>query len=101
MPLDPDTWTVTHAVIERARVQGLDLAEALDQAHLLLSPKRRREAKVEILETVIAHLDNWRPAELLRRKFRSDTSCSPADMQSVIIDFLQEFTESVRASQLF
>lgn len=96
MPLDQETYARVRAILARAQVQGHDPAEALEKENLLLTPTRRRNIEAATVEFVIESLENWRPAELLRRKYRSDAPTTPAQMQTVIIEYLTEVANLFR-----
>ena len=88
--LDPDTWVHVVAVLERAHKKGLDPAEQLHAQGLLLTPALRRQLRVETMQFLVNELTSWRPAEMLRVKFRPTHTATPADMYSAIVAFLDQ-----------
>lgn len=78
-------------IVTKSRFHGADVVEALNYRDLLLTPAHENRIQLEVLRRFADELERWQPHEMLRRKYSSDGSRTPADMYHVIQEFLDEF----------
>lgn len=91
-PLDTDFWLRVNQAVIWAQVKGLDQAEYLNKQGLVLSPEQDKRIRLEAMNYLLTQLNNWRPAEFLRRR-HLDEPASPADMYRCIVGFIEEHIE--------
>jgi hypothetical protein len=89
-PLDPETRRRAELAIDSARRQGHDCLEELHRTGLLLTPAKELEQRIGGMEFLLRQITSWRPTEFLRRKFLPHHSCTPADMYSCMVEFIEE-----------
>lgn len=89
-PLDDMSYRRVRDALLHALDRGLDPAEELHRADLILTPARDKIIRLQAMNYLIRQVQSWRPAEFLRRKFGAEHPASPADMYSCIIEFLEE-----------
>jgi hypothetical protein len=95
-PLPEEYGVIVRGAIAQARLRGQDPAERLHKARLLLVPAEERAIETAVLHRFAEELQRWQPHEMLRRKFRTEAPCTPADMYVVLQEFLTEFIEHRR-----
>ena len=88
--LDADTWIRAVAVLERARQRDLDPVEQLHKHGLLRTPEKDKEIRIEAMRFILTELTSWRPAEMLRVKFRPTHTATPTDMYTAIIAWIEQ-----------
>jgi len=98
-PVDGTTYARTNAVLTGAHTRGLSAVEELNRVGLLLTPARDKQIRLETLSALLESLENWRPAELLRRKLRHAEAGTPADLYACILEYIQEYTTMVKEQQ--
>jgi hypothetical protein len=96
LPLDQVTYEACQMVMRRAQTHGLDLIEALHQEQLIMNPMATTKLRLETIMTLIKLLEDCKPHELLRRKFRAGAACTPDDMVICILDFIREYWEMIK-----
>jgi hypothetical protein len=89
-PLEPEDYLKAHTVLVDALRHGRDWVEALNSTGLLLTPAQDRRIRLEAMQYLVRQVQSWRPAEFLRRKFNASHPCTPADMYSCVLEFLEE-----------
>jgi hypothetical protein len=97
--IDSLTYGRINAVLMEARTRGLSPIEELNRVGLLHTPALNKQIRVEALSALLGSLENWRPAELLRRKLRNNEAGTPADMYSCILGFIEEYLTVMKAEQ--
>lgn len=80
-------------IVIKSKYHGADFVEVLNRKEMLRTPVMERADRVEALSALHRQLGRYQPHEILRRKFRSGTPNSPADMYHVILEFLEEYIE--------
>lgn len=91
--MDQDMYQAVHKALKYARTHGLDEAEVLSGADLLLTKARDKEIRLQAMNYMVRQVQSWRPAEFLRRKFSAEHSASPSDMYNCIVEFLEEHVQ--------
>lgn len=89
-PLDPETYLRVKDVLARATRLGLDPAEQLNVAGLLLTPAQDKLIRLQAMNYLLRQVTSWRPAEFLRRKFLAEHPATPKDMYVCIVEFIEE-----------
>lgn len=92
-PLDEVTYRRVRDCILHAMDRGLDPAEELQRADLILTRPRDKLIRLQAMTYLVRQVQRWRPAEFLRRKFSAEHSASPADMYDCILEFLEEHVD--------
>lgn len=82
---------------EQAKEQGKDLAEVLDRAGLLLTPKLRRKIQADTIFLMADGIEAKGPARML--KDAGFTRGTPADMHRIIVEDLNEQGRKVREAK--
>lgn len=95
-PLDSETRRQAQLAIDWARRHGHDPLEQLHRAGFILTPAKERDLRLGGMEFLHREITSWRPAEFLRRKFLPHHSCTPADMYSCMVEFIQEHIAAVK-----
>lgn len=90
VPLDPDTYLRVKDAMVRATRLGLDFAEELNRANLLLTPAQDKLIRLQAMNYLLRQVTSWRPAEFLRRKFLAEHPATPKDMYICIVEFIEE-----------
>jgi hypothetical protein len=94
--LDQDTYEACQLSLRSARIHGLDPIETLHRADLIMSPMAATRLQLETVMTLIRMLEDVKPHELLRRKFRAGAACTPDDMVICVLDFIREYWEMIK-----
>lgn len=96
-PVDTETHVKTIQTIVRARVHGHDVVEALNRAGLLLTASQERRIRVEVFNYILGRLDDLKPHEFLRRKYKSTLQQrTPNDLYVCMVDWLTDVRNWIR-----
>jgi hypothetical protein len=95
-PLDEETYEACQILARGARFHGFDLFEQMHAEQLIASPWLMTKIQLEAINTLITMLQDAKPHELLRRKFKAGAACTPDDMVVAILDFIQEYREMIK-----
>lgn len=98
-PVDSTTHTRASFRLVWARAEGLDPIEELNRHGFLLTPAQEKRIQLEALGALLANLQDWRPAEVLRRKNRSLESATPTDMYMSILGYIEEYISVAKEQQ--
>lgn len=96
MTLDVETYLKVSVALQRCQRTGWDPAEELDRLGLILSPAQQCKLQDRLLGQLLELLSNYRPVELLRRKYHPGAACSPAEMYVVMMEFIEEYRTMMR-----
>lgn len=99
-PLDPITWAVVQDTIHKGLRGGQDVAEALNKAGLLVTPARAHQMEIAGLRALLDSLYGWSTVEMLRKRNRSVSSATPADMYEAVLAYVGEFIKHVEGKGL-
>lgn len=86
-PIDRETWRHWQRIQTHARKDGRHLAEALNDAGMLLTRRQRRAIKVAVLRDVAARLGQMNPSLFIRAFYGADTATG-LDMQRATVQWL-------------
>jgi len=95
-PIDPQTWLRVNLILSQAQRSGRDPIEELHRAGLILTPAKELELRLGGMEFLHREIVSWRPAEFLRIKFKPHHSCTPADMYSCVVEFIEQHIAAVK-----
>jgi hypothetical protein len=96
-PLDQETFQHVTQVIDRARRNGANIPTRLNDAKLIWTKQRERNARVETVEQLIMEFQVWKPHEVLRIINRELINCTPADMHQAISLWLDKYLTHLRS----
>jgi hypothetical protein len=88
-PLDTETYIKVVQCLAYARREGRDPVEVLHVGGLLSSPASRHATEMEVWRDLHRRIASWRPAEFLRMKFPAGRQCTPSDMYSCILEYIE------------
>lgn len=95
-PLDPELFQRVTMVIDRARRSGANVPTRLNDAQLIWTPERMRQARIEVTREMMQEFDQWMPHEFLRTINRELVNCTPTDMHIAIRKWLDQWYDHVR-----
>lgn len=95
-PLDAATYEECQLALTGAAHHGWDPIEALYEHELIMNPLAIQKIRLETIMTLIKLLEEAKPHELLRRKFRAGAACTPDDMVIAVLDFITEYWETIK-----
>lgn len=98
-PVSAITYAMARSVLRIARHLGRDEVEELNRSGLLLTPEQELRIKVETMEYVLAQLNEWSPAQFLRRRHRVLETTTQVDLQRCIMGWLQDHIEITRGTR--
>lgn len=97
-PVDAGTYVKAIQVIALARNRGLDVVEELNRAGLLLTPERDKRIRTEVFTYVLERMDDLKPHEFLRRKYKQTLEQkTPSDLYECIKDWIGDLREWVKS----
>ena len=95
-PLDEETYQACKIALAGAAQHGWDLIEVLHRQGLIMNPLATQKIRLETIMTLIKLLEEAKPHELLRRKFKAGAACTPDDMVVAVLDFIHEYWDAVK-----
>jgi hypothetical protein len=95
-PLDDRTYQAAKTAMDGAARHGWDVIEVLHEQELIMNPAAVTRIRLEAVMTLIKLLEEAKPHELLRRKFRAGAACTPEDMIIAVLDFINEYWEMIK-----
>lgn len=98
-PVHPDTFALVEAAISVAQNNGLNLAEVLNRAGLLATPDRDLRLRIETLGYVLARLEDYTPAEFVRRRNRRLETATLDDIYQSIVDWFSDTLDAVKRGE--
>lgn len=96
LPLDEETYQACKVALAGAARHGWDPVEVLHRHELILNPLVTQKIRLEAIMTLLKLLEEAKPHELLRRKFRAGAACTPDDMVVAVLDFIQEYWDTIK-----
>ena len=88
--LDRETYDLVLQVRDKAKWSGTMLPDALNRAGLLWTPDRERQVRAATIRFIMDEMDNWTPAQFLRRRKRNLEGATPQDMYICIYEWIEE-----------
>lgn len=95
-PLDPETFQHVTTVIDRARRSGANVPTRLNDAKLVWTKERERQARIEAVRGLVQEFDGWLPHEFLRIVNRELVNCTPTDMHMAIRKWIDQYLDHVQ-----
>jgi len=92
--MDPDTWRAVSGSVHESWQNGLDAAEQLWSRDLVLDASVVARIRHQAVSDVLTLLEDWKPAEILRRRVRDGTPGNPTDMYLAMVQFLEEYRDT-------
>jgi hypothetical protein len=98
-PLDAQTYQTCQSVLSAAQTHGSDPIEELNRHDLIMDSLASTKIRLETIMTLLKLLEDCKPHELLRRKFRAGAACTADDMVVCVLDFIREYYDVIKKEQ--
>lgn len=82
--------------VEYSRRSGTDLATNLYANGLLWTPRREARVRAEAMRFLLTEMEQWRPAEFLRKVNKNLEGATPQDMYMGIHQWIEEHIDHVQ-----
>lgn len=96
LPLDDETFEACQRVLKTAAFHGFDPVEVMHLEGLILNPAAVTRIRVETVTSLIRMLEDAKPHEILRRKFKAGAACTPEDMLIAVLDYIAAYRQAVQ-----